>query len=97
VILRALHEGTAQRLVGVRPDGAAPAREGVEVQVEGVTVGAITSGGFGPSVGGPVALAYVDAMNAAPGTEVALMVRGQPRPARIVATPFVPHRYKRGA
>jgi aminomethyltransferase len=96
-ILRELAEGPARRLVGVRPEGAAPAREGVAVQVEGRAVGAVASGGFGPTVGGPVALAYVDAAHAAPGTSLDLIVRGAARPARVVETPFVPHRYKRGA
>ncbi len=94
-ILRQIAEGPARRLVGVRPDGAAPARDGVEVCIDGRTIGRVTSGGFGPSVGGPVALALVEAAHAAVGTAVVLMVRGGPRPAKIVETPFVPHRYKR--
>ncbi|MDB5406037.1 MAG: glycine cleavage system aminomethyltransferase, partial [Rhodospirillales bacterium] len=59
-------------------------------------VGTITSGGFGPSIDGPVAMGYVAASCAAAGTEVSLVVRGTPRPARIVTLPFVAPNYHRG-
>jgi aminomethyltransferase len=62
---------------------------------QGRVVGRVTSGGFGPTIGGPVALALVEAAAATPGTALDLMVRGVARPARVVETPFVPHRYKR--
>ena len=94
-ICRELAEGPARRLVGLRPEGAAPAREGVEAQAGGKAVGRVVSGGFGPTVGGPVALAYVEAAHAAPDTALDLIVRGAARPARVVPLPFVPHRYKR--
>ncbi|MGD9868637.1 MAG: glycine cleavage T C-terminal barrel domain-containing protein, partial [Hyphomicrobiales bacterium] len=92
-ILKELGEGPSRLLVGIRPEGRAPAREGTEIQVNGKTVGTVTSGGFGPSVGGPVAMGYVPAASAAPGTALDLMVRGQPRPAKVAELPFVPHRY----
>ena len=96
VILRQLAEGPSRRLVGLRPEGRAPAREGTEIQgPDGTPLGRVTSGGFGPTIGGPVALGYVAAAAAAPGTEVALLVRGKSLPARIVPLPFVPHRYHR--
>jgi aminomethyltransferase len=82
--------------VGLKPEGRAPAREGTEIVTRsGTNIGKITSGGFGPSVGAPIAMGYVDSEFAEDGTELALMVRGTPRPARIVPMPFVPHRYKR--
>ena len=56
----------------------------------------MTSGGFGPSLGAPVAMGYVDAAHAADGTALALSVRGTARPARVARLPFVPHRYHRG-
>ena len=62
----------------------------------GTVIGQVTSGGFGPSAGGPLAMGYVEAGNQAVGTELALMVRGTPRPAGLVALPFVPHRYFKG-
>jgi aminomethyltransferase len=98
VILDQLRHGTARRrLVGIRPEGRAPAREGAEVQgPDGATaLGAVTSGGFGPTVGGPVAMGYVAAGHAEPGTELALVVRGRPLAARVAPLPFVPHRYHR--
>ncbi len=55
----------------------------------------MTSGGFGPSLGAPVAMGYVDAAHAVPGTVLALTVRGSARPARVAPLPFVPHRYHR--
>ncbi len=94
-ICRQLSDGPARRLVGLRPEGAAPARDGVEVQLGGRAVGRVVSGGFGPTVGGPVALAYVEAACAEPDTALDLIVRGVARPARVTALPFVPHRYKR--
>lgn len=94
-ILRELAEGPARKLVGIRPEGRAPARAGVEITVDGEPVGAITSGGFGPTVGGPVAMGYVAAAHAAPDTPVELIIRGKPQPARVAATPFVTQNYKR--
>ncbi|HEX9465793.1 MAG TPA: glycine cleavage system aminomethyltransferase GcvT [Alphaproteobacteria bacterium] len=94
VVRRQLAEGTQRRRVGIRPDGAAPAREQTAiVDAGGATLGVITSGGYGPSVGGPVAMGYVAAGSTAEGTPVGLVVRGQNRPAKIVKLPFVPHRY----
>lgn len=95
IILRQLAEGPARRLVAIRPEGRAPARAGVEIRAGDGAVGRITSGGFGPTIGGPVALGLVEAAHAAPGTALALMVRGAALPARVVENPFVPHRYKR--
>lgn len=96
VILRQLAEGPGRRLVGIRPEGRAPAREGTEIQDrDGRTVGRVTSGGFGPTVGGPVALGYVETAQAAPGTALQLLVRGKALAATVAPLPFVPHRYHR--
>lgn len=96
VILRQLEEGAARRLVGLQPEGRAPAREGAEIQSpDGRSVGKVTSGGFGPSVGGPVALGYVAKELADPGAELVLLVRGKPLAAKVTTLPFVPHRYHR--
>ncbi len=93
VIQKQLADGTSRLRVGIQPAGRAPAREGTEIQVMGKTVGRITSGGFGPSADGPVAMGYVDLAAAGLGTPVDLVVRGKILPARIVAMPFVPHSY----
>jgi aminomethyltransferase len=97
IVQKQIVEGPARRRVGIRPEGRAPAREGVEIQIGGRTVGAITSGGFGPSADRPVAMGYVDAAHAAIGTAVELIVRGKPLPAKVAAMPFVPHRYFKNA
>ena len=91
-----LDHGAPRRRVGIRPEGRAPARGGTEiVDGSGTVIGVVTSGGFGPSVNAPIAMGYVDRAHAADGTAIALMVRGKALPARIVAMPFVPHRYFR--
>jgi aminomethyltransferase len=95
-IQRELRDGPARLRVGIRPEGRAPAREGTEVQdSEGNAIGVVTSGGFGPSVGGPVAMGYVSSSHSEPGTGVNLMVRGKAAEAKIVTMPFQPHRYYR--
>jgi len=97
ILLRQLAEGAPRRRIGIRPDGRAPAREDTPVITPaGETVGRVTSGGFGPSVGGPIAMGYVDRLHAAEGTALALLVRGLARPAQAVRLPFFPHRYHRG-
>ena len=94
-ILAELKDGPSRKRVGILPDGKAPAREGTEIMKDGAVIGRVTSGGFGPSVNGPVAMGYVASAHAAPGTEIELMVRGKALPARIVALPFVPNRFFR--
>ena len=64
---------------------------------DGAIIGKVTSGGFGPTLKGPLAMGYVASAHAAPGTAVQLMVRGKALPARVAAMPFVPHRYHRKA
>lgn len=96
IIQEQLAKGAPRKLVGIRPDGRAPARSHVEVQTaEGTTIGEVTSGCFGPTVGGPVSMGYIDAAYADPGTEVSLIVRGKANPAKVTALPFVTQNYKR--
>lgn len=95
-IQREFAEGPARKRVGLKLDGRAPAREGAEIKVPGGdTVGIVTSGGFGPTAGVPVAMGYVAAAHAAPGTKLALVVRGKDLEATVVEMPIVPHRYFR--
>ncbi len=94
IIKSQIANGPARRRVGILPDGKAPAREGTEIQnAAGRTIGRITSGGFGPSADGPIAMGYVDGSCAAPATQLQLIVRGKALPARVAPMPFVPHRY----
>jgi len=95
-IMDALFNGTARKRIGIRPDGRAPAREGTEIaDKSGRIVGTITSGGFGPTLNAPIAMGYVDSALATDGTEIDLIVRGKPLPAKVAPMPFVPHRYRR--
>ncbi len=95
-ILRELADGPSRRRVGIKPEGRAPAREGTEIlSAGGEAIGRITSGGFGPTANGPIAMGYVASAHAGIGTKVQLVVRGKPLPADVVALPFVPHRYHR--
>ena len=96
-IRNALSNGPGRLRVGLRPDGRAPARDGTEiVSADGGRIGVVTSGGFGPTVGAPIAMGFVDRDHAHIGTAVALVVRGKSMSARVVALPFHPHAYYRG-
>ena len=93
----AIDHGLSRLRAGFLLEGKVPARQGSEIAtLAGQTIGHITSGGFAPSLGRPVAMGYVDAAHAAPGTQVCLIVRGKSLAAKIVAMPFVPHHYYRG-
>ncbi|PZQ60490.1 MAG: glycine cleavage system aminomethyltransferase GcvT [Sphingomonas taxi] len=96
-ILAEREHGPATKRVGLLIDGRQPVREGADVlDASGAVVGRVTSGGFAPSVGAPIAMAYVPAAAAAPGTVVTLSQRGKAHRATVAALPFVPHRYFRG-
>jgi aminomethyltransferase len=96
-IQQQLADGPPRLRVGLKPEGRAPAREGAEIlSTDGAPIGRVTSGGFGPTCEGPVAMGYVDADHAATGGEVHLVVRGKTLPTRIVDMPFTPHSYFRG-
>ena len=97
VILGQLAEGVARRRVGLLPEGRAPMREGVEIYAApegGAPIGVITSGGFGPSVGAPVAMGYLPA-DLPEGSLVYGDVRGKRLPVRLAPMPFHPTTYKR--
>jgi aminomethyltransferase len=97
VIQRQLVEGVSRKRVGLLPKEKVPVREGAEViDADQRVVGKVTSGGFGPTLGGPVAMGYVEAALAAVGTKLAAIVRGKPVPVDVAKTPFVPQRYYRG-
>ena len=94
IILAQLRDGPPRKRIGIRPEGRAPAREHTVIQDScACDIGEITSGGFGPTVGGPIAMGYVKTEFAAPGTALNLMVRGTARPAQVMTLPFLPARY----
>jgi aminomethyltransferase len=91
-----LVHGPTRLRVGIRPEGRAPARSDTAIAAtDGTGAGNVTSGGFGPTAGGPIAMGYVRKDLAAEGTALDLLVRGKQLPARVAALPFVPHRYVR--
>jgi len=97
-ILTELANGPARLRVGLRPETRAPMREGTQLFAsEDATdpIGAITSGGFGPTVGAPVSMGYVPADLATPDTIIYGDVRGKRLPARIVPLPFRPSTYRK--
>ena len=94
-ILEQLFEGPRRLRVGIVPDGRAPARSHTTIVDQGGNeIGEITSGGFGPTVGGPIAMGYVDAGHAQDGTEVGLLIRNKVHPAHIVPMPFIEKGWK---
>ena len=96
-IQAALADGPPRKRVGLRLLGRAPARAGAEIiDVSGEPIGRVTSGGFGPSIGAPIAMGYVARNHAEIGAPVGLVVRGKPLPATVDALPFHPHAYYRG-
>jgi len=96
-IERQLASGTARKRVGLVGLDRAPVREGAAIVDEGGgAIGRVTSGTVGPSVGKPVALAYVPSALAAVGTPLDADVRGKRQPMQVQALPFTPHRYFRG-
>ena len=83
-------------LSDVRPTGKAPARAKTPiVSTDGTSAGDVTSGGFSPTLNAPISIGYVATQFSEPGTQIELLVRGQPRAAEVVALPFTPHNYVR--
>ena len=94
-ILRERETGPGRARIALIVDGA-PAREGAAIADEdGAAVGVVTSGGFGPSVGKPIAIGFAPPALCSIGKTVTVIVRGRPQTATVVALPFVPHRYVR--
>ena len=98
VVLRQLDDDPPLRRVGLRAQGRMPVRGGTLLFAGASaadSVGKVTSGGFGPSFGGPVAMGYVPRALSAPGTLVFAEVRGSRVPVEVTNLPFIPHRYRR--
>jgi aminomethyltransferase len=92
-----LAKGAATKRVGLKPEGRQPVRAGTSLtDADGNPAGEVTSGGFGPSVGHPVAMGYVSTALAKLGTKLFADVRGTKIPVEVAALPFSPHRYHKG-
>jgi aminomethyltransferase len=97
VILTQLERGIARKRVGLRPEGR-PVREGAPLFADptpDAAIGRVTSGTYGPSAEGPVAMGYVPISLTPIGTRLFADVRGQRIPLAVSDMPFVPHRYHR--
>jgi aminomethyltransferase len=95
IVLAQLEKGAVRRRVGLLPRSRVPVRAGAEIYGAGVRVGTVTSGGFGPTLGAPVAMGYVTSSAAAIGTKLEAVVRGERVPIEVAKMPAVPHRYLR--
>lgn len=94
-VLRELSVGASRKRVGLSVEGRQPVREGAELFAGDRAVGKVTSGGFAPSIGAPIAMGFVSADLAKLGTALEAEVRGKRIPVTVAAMPFVPHRYHR--
>ena len=96
-IKKDLIDGVEKKLVGIKPLGKLPAREGTQIlSKNGKIIGEITSGGYSPSLQAPIAMGYINAEILQENCEILLNVRGNSLPAEIVSLPFVEHKYFRG-
>src|SRR5262245_446521 len=97
-ILAQFGKGASRRRTGLKPDGPAPVREGAALFADAISseqIGAVTSGGFGPSLRAPVAMGYMPTPFANIGMKAFAEVRGRRLPLTIAPTPFVVNTYKR--
>jgi len=95
-ILTERENGPATKRVGLVVAGRQPVREGATVvDADGATIGRVTSGGFAPTLGAPIGMAFVPTALATPGTVLRLSQRGKFHEATVAAMPFVPHNYVR--
>jgi aminomethyltransferase len=97
-VLAEMAQGAVRKRVGLLPDGRAPMREGVQLfasKEADTPIGQVTSGGFGPTIGAPVAMGYVQADMATPGTGLFGEVRGKRLPVTVAKLPFVAPGFKR--
>ena len=96
-LLDKITKGAARKRVGLKPDSRQPVRsDSILVDIHGNVVGVVTSGGFGPSAGFPVAMGYVGKDFAPIGTQVFAEVRGNRIALHVHSLPFTPHRYHKG-
>ena len=96
-VMKELAEGSGSRRVGLKIEGRLPAREGAAIYAGDILVGEVTSGGFAPTVGAPIAMGWVSMPHAAIDTALEIEVRGKRIAATVAPMPFVPHRYRRKA
>ncbi|WP_150295536.1 glycine cleavage system aminomethyltransferase GcvT [Sphingobium estronivorans] len=96
-VMKELADGPGAKRVGLKIEGRMPAREGASIYAGGMQVGEVTSGGFAPTVGAPIAMGWVSLPHSAIDTALEIEVRGKRIAATVAPMPFVPHRYRRKA
>ena len=96
-VMKELADGPGSKRVGLKIEGRLPAREGAPIYAGGAQVGEVTSGGFAPTVGAPIAMGWVSLPHSALDTALEIEVRGKRIAATVAPMPFVPHRYRRKA
>ena len=97
-ILSEIERGCARRRVGIEPEGPVPMRRGTRLYSDATghfSVGAVTSGGFGPSLNRPLSMGYVARGSSIPGTRIYAAVRNRILPARVAPLPFIESQYKK--
>ena len=96
-ISKQLNDGVSKIRVGIKPEGRIIAREKTKIFNQSDShIGEITSGTFGPSVNGPVAMGYVENEFSKKDTKIFLEVRGKKYPANICGLPFYKKNYVKG-
>ena len=98
IILKQLAGGTNKKRVGLLPQTRAPMREGVEIfatETSKEAIGKITSGGYGPTVGYPIAMGYINSEYANSEDDLFGELRGKRIPVKVSNLPFVPLNFKR--
>ncbi len=97
-ILRQIAQGPARRRIGLLPQSRAPMRAHTQLFADENSeeaIGEVTSGGFGPTIAGPMSMGYVKTQYAAKGTTIFAELRGKRLPATVSAMPFTPANFKR--
>ncbi len=94
-VMKDIAEGPGTKRVGLSIEGRLPAREGAGIYAGDMLVGEVTSGGFAPTVGAPIAMGWVSLPHSAIGTALEIEVRGKRIAAAVASMPFVPHHYHR--
>jgi len=97
-IINQIRDGAKKIRVGIKPEGRLIAREKTKIYNESEEmIGEVTSGTFGPSVNGPIAMGFVDQIFSKKDTKIFLEVRGKKYPANICGLPFYKKSYVKGA
>jgi aminomethyltransferase len=97
IIMSHLNEGSESKIVGLQPEGRMPVRDGALIEDElGNEAGQVTSGGFGPSINRPIAIARIKKNYIENQSKLFALVRDKKIAVEIVKLPFIKQNYYRG-